>query len=164
MEDDESQDARSIEEIRRRCERYYFDDKMGPISAILEATFLIGLPEHLTAEQKKSLRLTLYPKLIARFAQRVNQPVTLGQHHVTIPYEATFQDAKYFSTRHPASESLKAAAMKKIRDELNMTWEQARLATAPHQMPTIEGIQGPWTHISVNFLLSRPLDYFEIPE
>ncbi len=145
--------------LRKKIEERWFESL--PISAILETTFRIDLPEHMEANAKHQLRNELYTKIVDTFYQRVNQPVQLGPRQVKIQFIQVWErqeGTKHFYTIDSHNDAVKYAMMRSVVGEMNARWLASVLANG-----TIEGKDVPaGTHVSMNFLLSRPLDQFRI--
>jgi hypothetical protein len=161
----DDQGATALLILRQRFQEHYQSDA-GPVSAILEATFRIDLPDDLKDQTKQHIRNALRPKLVIALTERLQQPVAMPNINVAqnpaapfvnvnILYHPAYQGSKHFYTTAPHPDNLKAQAMKLTVNELNQRW-----ASTPG---VVEGVAvPPGTYVSVNFLISRPLDYFRL--
>ena len=129
-----------------------------PVSAILEATFRIELPQQMETEAKNQLRSSLRTKIVDVFYQRINQPVQIATRQVRIQFTQVYEGAKHFYTIDTHNDAVKHAMMKLVVDEINTRWVASIAAYGAIE----ENHVPPGTRVSVNFLLSRPLDHFHI--
>ncbi len=149
--------------IRAAIETYKYDER--PVTTILAATFKTAFAdEALEKKERDRRRGRLHAALRSAFETRINQQVTVGNGHlVTMRFEPASTRPTYFWSRSGYSDQLKAAAMKEMVKQLNDGWA-AQIRANRGAIITVAGVDcpGPWQTVSVNFLLSSPLDYLDV--
>eukprot|EP00300_Choanocystis_sp_HF-7_P039067 c56892_g1_i1.p1 GENE.c56892_g1_i1~~c56892_g1_i1.p1 ORF type:complete len:176 (+),score=32.09 c56892_g1_i1:27-530(+) len=140
--------GQSLREIRNRIREHQLTPT--PITAILEISIRVDLVQNdRTKEETKIIRDNVRASLIREVTNELNQPVVIAGAEIRILFSPTFAGAKHFTSQAGHMDFVKSAFVKAKTRKLNQQWQDLILGGTFDQVASA----------SVQFLLSRPLDY-----
>jgi hypothetical protein len=145
----------AMNEIKNRIKENYL---VNPVTSVLEIIIQVGVDPERSETFKTCTRNALTPAVMSRVSSEISAGAEIMvngvKHHVVVAYSPIFPHSTRFTTQDGHLDVIKVCVMREIARRLNaaLAAEIAQGRTWPEEVKSV----------SVDFLISQPLEYVDI--